>query len=744
MKVGAAVFALFSALLLTAALSVGCSDSSDSPSKTSGQKTPAPTGTSTAPPDVLPRVRATAADWPMHMRDVSRSGAAAEKGLTPPFKTDWTFKTGGRIIASPIVVQGAVYVGSTDHYLYALHADKWGEKWRYLADGEIVYAPAYVDGTVAAADMSRKLTGLDAETGAKLWERSFNQWISSPPVAADGLIWIGLHPYGIAGLNPLTGDTVSQQQKQATIGGAAHYSRRGELLPMSPATAARPAGNWKHTSVEPVRANGFLIVAFGEGTLRAFDSAGALAWEDRIGEGFEAPPAVWGGRIYAASIDGNVYALSPGEPAAQTEQAAMVESTHSASPTRAAPSFEAKAGPVFNVGMRVPFLENRGGWARVNDPNGEERWMAPGSWAALERAEKGAPFLENRLWCKIDGRIAMPPGAEQPVWSPDGRRAAFYVRSHVGSKYWRAASVWFYDSRNGETRRAAVGSFMNPRLSWSPDSRWAAYEMYDTESPQGGASVWFVNAESGEPRLLIDGEAPAWSPTRHQLALVQHRTDADELALLNSNGTELAYPARYALKGRVEDYRPHTLPAWSPDGMRLAFATGANYHEDGTARVGLSGVEQGSFSTYLKTAAERIYALTWSPDGTKIACAVSGHGGASADDPDSRRIVVYWADESKPGFVLPHAHPTWIDGSRLAYAQRPTVPGDQTRVWVVDADARRKRLALKTRLNVSGLQWVEARKRLAVWTSERPLKDGKLQAMETRCWFVRISDEAQY
>lgn len=732
--------ALVFAFLLMAALAVGCSDSSDAPSKAPTPAAPPPAETA-APP----KNRATAADWPMHLRDVSRSGAAAESGLTPPFKTDWTFKTRGRIAASPIVVKGVVYVGSTDRYLYALHADKWGEKWRYLTGGKIVYAPAYVDGAVVAADMSGKLTGLDAETGAKLWERTFNQWISSPPVAADGLVWVGLHPNGIEGLNPLTGAAVSQQRRRASIGGAAHYSRRGELLPLSPTTAARPAGNWKHTSVEPVRANGFLIVAFGEGTLRAFDSAGALAWEQRVGEGFEAPPAVWGGRIYAPSIDGNLYALSSGEPAAEAEAVQMVESIHSSAPTRAAPSFEAEEGPVFNVGMRVPFLENRGGWARVKDPNGDERWMAPNTWAALEKADKGAPFLQNRLWCKIDSRLAMPPGAEQPVWSPDGRRAAFYVRSHVGAKYWRASSVWFYDSQSGEAQRAAVGSFLNPRLSWSPDSRWAAYEMYDTESIEEGASVWFVNAESGETRRLIEGEAPAWSPTRHQLALVQHRAEADELALLNSNGTELEYPARYALKGRLEDYRPHTLPAWSSDGTRLAFATGAKYHEDGTARIGVSGVEQSSFSAYIKTAAERIYALSWSPDGTKLACAVSGHGGASADDPDSRRIVVYWADKSKPGFVLPHAHPTWIDKARLAYTQRPTVPGDQTRVWVVDANARRKYLALKTRLNVSGLQWVEARKRLAVWTSERPsAKDGKIQAMETRCWFARISDKPQY
>ena len=76
-------------------------------------------------------------------------------------------------------------------------------------------------------------------------------------------------------------------------------------------------------------------------------------------------------------------------------------------------------------------------------------------------------------------------------------------------------------------------------------------------------------------------------------------------------------------------------------------------------------------------------------DGAKIACEISGHGEGSADDPSTRRIAVYWTDdETKHAIILPHHLPTWIDGSRLAYAQRPTTAGDQTRIWALDADAR--------------------------------------------------------
>ena len=400
--------------------------------------------------------------------------------------------------------------------------------------------------------MSGKLTGLDAETGDKRWERALNRWTSSPPISADELIWIGLHPKSIAALNPLTGDTVSEQSGQAYIGGAQYYCRRGKLLPAVSATAPRPAG-----SAEPVRANGLTIAAYGEGTMRAFDAEGALVWEKKIGKGFEAPPAVWGGRIYAPSIDGNLYALSMGE-AEPTEPMQMVESIHGSAPTRSAPSFEAEEGPLFNVGMRVPFLEARNGWARVKDPNGMERWMAPGAWAAMEPSPQSASFQQNRIWCSIEDHLELPPGAELPVWSPDGKRAAYFMRSHTGN-YWRASSVWLYDAESGFARRAASGALLNPRLSWSPDSRWTAFEIYEEEGP----GVWFINAEGGKPRKLINGEAPAWSPIRHQLAFIQHQGGEDALARINSNGTELVYTAHYALEGRAEDYRPHTLPAWS-------------------------------------------------------------------------------------------------------------------------------------------------------------------------------------
>ena len=43
----------------------------------------------------------------------------AESGDVPP-ESKWKFMTGGAVPSSPAVEQQLVYIGSTDHYVYAL------------------------------------------------------------------------------------------------------------------------------------------------------------------------------------------------------------------------------------------------------------------------------------------------------------------------------------------------------------------------------------------------------------------------------------------------------------------------------------------------------------------------------------------------------------------------------------------------------------------------------------------------
>ena len=53
----------------------------------------------------------------------------------------WKYKTGGMISSSPIVMNGYVYLGSDDTYLYCLNAVTGESVWRYKTDYAILSTP---------------------------------------------------------------------------------------------------------------------------------------------------------------------------------------------------------------------------------------------------------------------------------------------------------------------------------------------------------------------------------------------------------------------------------------------------------------------------------------------------------------------------------------------------------------------------------------------------------------------------
>ena len=55
----------------------------------------------------------------------------------------WKFKTGGRVISSPLVVGDVVYVGSTDGSLYAINRADGSQRWKFDTKGPVSSSPAF-------------------------------------------------------------------------------------------------------------------------------------------------------------------------------------------------------------------------------------------------------------------------------------------------------------------------------------------------------------------------------------------------------------------------------------------------------------------------------------------------------------------------------------------------------------------------------------------------------------------------
>jgi len=89
-------------------------------------------------------------------------GMPRADGITPD---PWDFW-----LSAPLVQDGRVYFGSSDHHVYALDAITGQETWRFEADDSIHTAPVLSDGRLFIATWGTKLYALDAATGAKLWD----------------------------------------------------------------------------------------------------------------------------------------------------------------------------------------------------------------------------------------------------------------------------------------------------------------------------------------------------------------------------------------------------------------------------------------------------------------------------------------------------------------------------------------------------------------------------------------------
>ena len=132
-------------------------------------------------------------DWPMLMHDSARTGKTTDIG---PSSNEllWRYPAAGHIFGSPVVVDGVVYVGDSEGYVYAINATTNKEIWKYSIGHSITTTPCVANDVVYVCQ-GLDVYALKAETidpnGELLWKYSIiDNWGQTvTPVVEDSVVY---------------------------------------------------------------------------------------------------------------------------------------------------------------------------------------------------------------------------------------------------------------------------------------------------------------------------------------------------------------------------------------------------------------------------------------------------------------------------------------------------------------------------------------------------------------------------
>lgn len=142
--------------------------------------------------------------------------------------------------------------------------------------------------------------------------------------------------------------------------------------------------------------------------------------------------------------------------------------------------------------------------------------------------------------------------------------------------------------------------------------------LFQARAPGDPETILALAPRSGDIRRVTEGDSsevhsvPAWSPDGRRIAFVRELRDHDELHLIDSAGG----PAR---RIALEAPRSIAFPDWSPDGSRLLFSAGATIDKLDVYVVSADG--RGLRQVLADSANYRC--PSWAPDGGRFIVAES-------------------------------------------------------------------------------------------------------------------------
>jgi DNA-binding winged helix-turn-helix (wHTH) protein/Tol biopolymer transport system component len=257
------------------------------------------------------------------------------------------------------------------------------------------------------------------------------------------------------------------------------------------------------------------------------------------------------------------------------------------------------------------------------------------------------------------------------VISPDGKYLAFSDNN----------GFYLREIESGETHALKLpGGFAAVPAAWYPDGTHLIATW--VEGPKSASSLWQISIMGGPPRKLIDdGRQPSVSRQGSQIAFVRGSNLDESLWLMQASGEN----PRPLLVGQKTMFG---MPAWSPEGHRIAYVIGSYLPDLFEVRTSIetynldSGVRQTVLSAVPEAPPPPLLSVPAGPPAGHEGVTASGRHPVTIDQHLGPGLALDEAAHFGPGLV-------WTTDDRLLYSLSEPRPNQgDSNVWSVPLDSQ--------------------------------------------------------
>jgi eukaryotic-like serine/threonine-protein kinase len=244
--------------------------------------------------------------------NAQHTGFYGEAGIPQFAKIKWQFKTHGQVLSSPAISGETLYVGSSDHFLYALNKTDGSQKWKFETHGRVTSSPAVANGAVYFGSYDSTFYAVDATTGSLKWK--FN--------TSGERRFAARHLHGAEPAAEVMPDPFDFYLSSPVVWNGKVYFGSGDTN-IYALDAASGELRWKFKTMDAVHASpaisdGVLLVGSWDSYFYALDAnTGAEKWRFKTGDdqeihnqvGIQSSAAVADGVAYFGCRDSKFYAV---------------------------------------------------------------------------------------------------------------------------------------------------------------------------------------------------------------------------------------------------------------------------------------------------------------------------------------------------------------------------------------------------------------------------------------------------